>query len=110
MNLREWRKMNGWRQEDVADKIGEPRPTYQAWESGRVSFPPAAQLKIRKLGFTGTFPDLGKPITASDLESIRDEVRNQAMWLRVELQKENTALAAMMQEILIRLAHLQGKL
>jgi len=31
-NLKEWRKAKGWTQEDVADKIGEARPTFRAEE------------------------------------------------------------------------------
>lgn len=103
MNLKEWRKVKGWRQEDVADKLGEPRPTYQAWESGRVPFPPLIRTKIEKMGFDGEFPEAGEPITRADLESIREEIRTQAAWVREEVRKENTALAAMLQEVLKRL-------
>lgn len=102
-NLREWRKSKGWRQEDLADKLGEPRGTYQAWESMRASFPPEVQAKIRKLGFAGPFPEPAKEITLADLESIREEIRTQAAWVREEIRKENTALAAMLQEVLKRL-------
>jgi transcriptional regulator with XRE-family HTH domain len=103
MNLKEWRKVKGWRQEDLADKIGEPRPTYQAWESGRTPFPPDVQAKIKKLGFPGEFPAPLAVITLADLESIREEVRTQSAWVREELRKENAALAAALQEVLKRL-------
>lgn len=108
MNLKEWRKLKGWRQEDLADKLGEPRPTYQGWESGRITFPPAIAAKIKKLGFDGEFPEPAKEITREDLESIREEIRTQAAWVREELRKENVALAAMLQEVLERLAQRTG--
>lgn len=103
MNLKEWRKLKGWRQEDLADKLGEPRPTYQGWESGRIPFPPQIKAKINKMGFEGEFPEPGKAISLADLESIREEVRTQSAWVREELRKENTALAAMLQEVLKRI-------
>lgn len=108
MNLKEWRKTKGWRQEDLADKLGEPRPTYQAWESGRVTFPPAIKAKIEKMGFKGEWPDPGAELTRADLESLRDEVRTQSAWLREELRKDNTGAAAVLQEILKRLSALEG--
>lgn len=108
MNLRDWRKEKGWTQGDLADKIGEPRPTFQKWEAGVSPTPPAAQAKIRKLGFSGDFPEPGRPITLEDLESIREEIRTQAAWVREELRKENVALAAALQEALRRLEALQG--
>lgn len=56
-NLKDWRKSKGWRQEDLADKLGEPRPTYQSWETGRTpSIPPEVQGKLRKLGYKGPWP------------------------------------------------------
>lgn len=103
MNLKEWRRLKKWRQEDLADKLGEPRPTYQGWESGRVTFPPEIKAKIVKMGFTGEFPEPDQEITLADLESIREEIRTQAAWVREEVRKENTALAAMLQEVLKRL-------
>jgi transcriptional regulator with XRE-family HTH domain len=105
-NLKEWRKLNGWRQEDLADKLEEPRGTYQAWESARAAFPPEIQMKIRKLGYTGPFPEPAQEITLSDLESIREEIRSQAVWLREESRKETARLAAAMQEVLLQLREL----
>lgn len=56
-NLKGWRKSKGWRQEDLADKLGEPRPTYQSWETGRTpTIPPEVQAKLRKLGYKGPWP------------------------------------------------------
>jgi transcriptional regulator with XRE-family HTH domain len=56
MNLKDWRKQKGWRQEDLADKLGEPRPTFQSWETGRSAIPPAIQAKLRKMGYDGPWP------------------------------------------------------
>ncbi len=108
MNLKEWRKLKKWRQEDLADQLGEPRPTYQGWESGRIPFPPEIIQKVRDLGFDGDFPEPGKDVTLADLESIREEIRTQSAWVREELRKENKALAADLQAILKQLAALQG--
>lgn len=55
--LGEWRKGKGWTQGDLADKIEEPRPTYQKWESGvSLGIPPEIQAKLRKAGYTGPWP------------------------------------------------------
>jgi transcriptional regulator with XRE-family HTH domain len=56
MNLREWRKTKGWLQGDLADKLGEARPTYQKMESGVGPISPAVEAKLRKLGFDGKLP------------------------------------------------------
>jgi transcriptional regulator with XRE-family HTH domain len=107
-NLKEWRRLKGLRQEDLADQLEEPRGTYQAWESGRAAFPPEVQAKIRKLGYKGPFPEPGRGLTLADLESIREEIRTQVAWAREELRKENAALAADLQEALKMLAELRG--
>jgi transcriptional regulator with XRE-family HTH domain len=107
-NLKEWRRLKKLRQEDLADLLEEPRGTYQAWESGRAAFPPEVIAKIKKMGFKGVFPEPGRGITLSDLESIREEIRTQVAWVREELRKENAALAADLQEALKTLAALQG--
>lgn len=56
MELRDWREAQGWTQNDLADKIGEPRPTYQKMESGVGPIRPTVEKKIRKLGFKGRLP------------------------------------------------------
>lgn len=114
MNLKEWRKEKGLRQEDLADKLGSVQSTYQGWENGVRPFPPDIQAKIRKLGFTGPFPELGREVTLSDLnaakEELRGEIRIQAAWVREEIRKENTTLAADLQAALKLLVELRSNL
>lgn len=102
--LREWRKNKNLTQEELASQIEEPRGTYQAYESGRSPIPSDVQGKIRRLGFKGEFPTPSDGVTREDLDSFRQEVRSQVGWLREESRKENTALAAMLQEVLARLS------
>lgn len=109
-NLKAWRKLVKLRQEDVADQLGEPRPTYQAWESGRAPFPPEVREKLRDLGYLGPFPEPERPITLADLESIREEIRSQAAWVREELRKENVVLAADLERALKLIAELRDSL
>lgn len=105
-NLKEFRKSKGFSQEDLGRKLGlaEKWRNYPNWETGRAPFPPDIQAKLLKLGYDGPFPEPGGEISLADLESLRDEIRTQAAWVREELRKENTALAAILQEVLRRLA------
>lgn len=102
MNLRDWRKLKGWRQEDLADKIGESRATYQAWEGGRNAFPPAIKLKIQKLGFTGEFPDPSAALTQGDLQALGRDLVKQVNYSHEDLKRDIQALGAAVQELLKR--------
>ena len=80
MNLKEWRKSRAWRQEDLAEKLDEIRATYQSWESGRSAIPPAIQVKLRKLGYAGSWPREETRETAS---SQGDFVSREDFWKAV---------------------------
>jgi hypothetical protein len=111
-SLKEFRKFKELSQEDLGRKLGLGKKwkNYPNWETGRAPFPPDIQAKILEMGYDGPWPELGGEVTRADLESLRDEVRTQAAWMREELRKENVALAADLQEALKRLAALQDSL
>jgi transcriptional regulator with XRE-family HTH domain len=54
--LREYRKNSGFTQEEFAEKLKENRATYQTYESGRTEIPIDVQNKLRKMGYTGPWP------------------------------------------------------
>lgn len=86
----------------MADKIGEPRPTYQAWESGRIQFPPLIQEKIIKLGYDGPFPEGNKEVTQEDLQALGRDLLRVQNHAHEDLKRDIQALGAALQELLKR--------
>lgn len=99
-----WLKERWGSQAALAEKLQVNQNTVSSWKTGRTRIHPDYQKELRKLGYDGPFPEPGTEISLADLESLRDEIRTQAAWVREELRKENTALAAILQEVLRRLA------
>ncbi len=111
-SLREFRKSKQLSQEDFGRKLGlgDKWRNYPNWETGRSPVPEdiKALLTGPKWKYVGPWPEEGGAPTRADMESIRDEVRNQAAWVREEIRKENAALAADLRIALERLDALQG--
>lgn len=96
----------------LADKLKPKvaKNTVSSWKTGRNRIPPDYEKQIRAMGYDGPLPETGVEISRADLESLREEVRNQAAWVREALRRENTALAAAIHEVLKRLEELQEKI
>lgn len=107
LNLGKWIKEKFGSQAQFAQEIGADPTLVSRWMGGS-GISDAYKDKIRALEYDGPFPEPKQSITLADLESIREEVRTQAAWVREELRKENTALAADLQATLKRLAEIQG--
>lgn len=105
-NLGDWIKAKFVRKSNFAEKVGADPTLVSRWLGGK-GISDEYQAKIRKLGYLGPFPEPEREITLADLESIRAEVRTQAAWVREELRKENTALAADLEKVLKQLAELR---
>ena len=103
LNLGKWIKEKFGSQAQFAQEIGADPTLVSRWMGG-AGISDAYQKKIRDLKYKGPFPEPKQSITLADLESVRDEIRNQAAWLREEIRRENTALAADVKAILDRLA------
>jgi hypothetical protein len=106
LNLGKWIKEKYGSQAQFAQEIGADPTLVSRWING-AGISETYQKKIRDLKFKGPFPEPKKEITLADLESLREEIRAQAAWVRVELQKENKALAADLEKVLAELAELR---
>ena len=103
-SLREWRKANYGRQQDLADKLEEPRGTYQAWETGRAEIPYEKRAKIEALGFKGTWPEVGGQLTKADIEALEESVTGKFAAVREEL----AGMGEILKQVLERLQPSQG--
>lgn len=103
-----WLKEKWGSQSALAEKLSVNQNTISSWKTGRSRIHPDYQKELRKLGYDGPFPEPGGEVTLADLESIRQEIRVQAAWVREEIRKENTVLAADLAEALKKLAEIQG--
>lgn len=107
--LRKFRKDKGLTQEQFAELIGEPRGTYQAYESGRSAIPAPVQAKIKAEGFTEEFPEAGAAeITPDDLQALGRDLARKIDYAHEDLKRENQALGAALAAVLIELRALQG--
>lgn len=94
----------------LAAKLKPPvsKNAVSMWKTGKNRISPAYEKQIRALGYDGPLPEVGGEVTKADIESLREEIRTQAAWVREEIRKENTALAADLREALKLLGALQG--
>ncbi|OGT56705.1 MAG: hypothetical protein A3E01_00385 [Gammaproteobacteria bacterium RIFCSPHIGHO2_12_FULL_63_22] len=94
----------------LAAKLKPPvsKNAVSMWKTGKNRISAAYEKQIRALGYDGPLPEVGGDVTKADIESLQEEIRTQAAWVREELRKENTALAADLQEVLKQLAELRG--
>lgn len=106
-NLGKWVKDKYGSQAQFAQEIGADPTLVSRWMNGH-GISDAYKEKIRDLKYKGPWPEGKKEITLADLESLREEIRTQSAWVREELRKENTALAADLQSALKQLADMRG--
>lgn len=65
-SLGAFRKEKGFSQEEFGKKLGLSQATYQSYESGRTSIPEEIRAKIKKLGYTGPWPQEEAKVPAAD--------------------------------------------
>lgn len=104
-NFGNWIRERFGDQGALADKLKPKvvKNTVSSWKTGRNRIPMEYEKQIRALGYDGPMPETGGEVTRDDVESLRQEIRNQAAWLRETARQESVVLAAVMQEILKRL-------
>lgn len=72
-----------------AESLGVGQTTVSRWLAGKQRISPDYQKRIKKAGFNGVLPEPADgAVTKADLESLREEIRTQAAWLREELRKD----------------------
>lgn len=94
----------------LAKQLGVAQNTVSNWINGKLRVTLEYQKALRELEppYEGPFPEAGAEFTSAEVESLRQEIRTQAGWLREEARKESTALAAVLQEVLKRLGPPKG--
>lgn len=108
--LRQWRKGKGLTQEQFAEVIGEPRGTYQAYESGRSTIPADVQKKIKDEGFTGPFPEPAAGATVDDLQALGQDLARKIDYAHEDLKRENQLLGAALAAVLTEIQALKQSL
>lgn len=98
-SLEDWIEKKWGTQGALAEKIGMAQNTISAWLSGKSRIKPPIQKKLQALGYNGPFPEMGKEITAEDLQALGRDVVRSIDQAEARLGQQIQVLAGLLQEI-----------